>query len=419
MNYLAVHARGSAHQVLARSDNDRRGAHKFNPPNRIRTPQPVVRRKASGDGPSLAPRLRDVSERPSHVPSAVFYDQRTQGHDAPPPVHVRALIEDGRVFSEIFPVRFDEVGPDKACTMRTVASMMQECACNHIQAMWGKGQSSPAEMRSNNQAFVCTQMHIEVHEYPRWGDEVEVKTWVEVERSVSARRDFELVLCDGPEGTCRAVGAATSRWVAFDVAKRRMVRIPKKTTEDVTNYHALLNNYIMGEDYVMPKLPDVRNTNLPLSQPKAFTGDRLDLDMNGHVNNVVYTKWILESVPVDMWIDYQLYELDIEFKSECGYGDVIAAVTAREGSAEGVVIEEDNARVLHQLVKLGDDGKETEVIRARTSWRRKGAMTAEEKEMAAVIAAAWGPKKKGPGGKAKGRLGGIGPGSVDAALLAR
>jgi hypothetical protein len=46
-------------------------------------------------------------------------------------------------------------------------------------------------------------------------------------------------------------------------------------------------------------------------------------------------------------------------------------------------------------------------------------MTAEEKEMAAVIAAAWGPKKKGPGGKAKGRLGGIGPGSVDAALLAR
>ena len=252
---------------------------------------------------------------PSHVPSAVFYDQRTQGVDTHPPVHVRALIEDGRVFSEIFPVRFDEVGPDKACTMRTVASMMQECACNHIQAMWGKGQSSPAEMRRNNQAFVCTQMHIEVHEYPRWGDEVEVKTWVEVERSVSARRDFELVLCDGPEGTCRAVGAATSRWVAFDVAKRRMVRIPKKTTEDVTNFHALLDNYIMGEDYVMPKLPDIKASALPLSRPKAFTGDRLDLDMNGHVNNVVYTEWILESVPVEMWGDYQLCELDIEFKS--------------------------------------------------------------------------------------------------------
>jgi hypothetical protein len=33
-----------------------------------------------------------------------------------------------------------------------------------------------------------------------------------------------------------------------------------------------------------------------------------------------------------------------------------------------------------------------------------------------VIAAAWGKNK---GGKAKGRLGGIDPGSVDAALLAR
>ena len=96
----------------------------------------------------------------------------------------------------------------------------------------------------------------------------------------------------------------------------------------------------------------------------------------------------MESVTVEMWGDYQLCELDIEFKSECGYGDVVAAVTAREGSAEGVVIEEDNARVIHQLVKLGDDGRETEVIRARSTWRRKGAMTAEEKEMAVVIAAA-------------------------------
>ena len=50
--------------------------------------------------------------------------------------HSRALVNDGRVFSEFFPVRFDEVGTDGAILMSTVAGIMQECACNHAQCIW-------------------------------------------------------------------------------------------------------------------------------------------------------------------------------------------------------------------------------------------------------------------------------------------
>jgi hypothetical protein len=64
--------------------------------------------------------------------------------------HYRELINQGRVFRETFPVRFDDAGPDKRATMHTVASMVAECACNHAQDLWGLGQSMPAGMLAAN-----------------------------------------------------------------------------------------------------------------------------------------------------------------------------------------------------------------------------------------------------------------------------
>lgn len=36
---------------------------------------------------------------------------------------------------------------------------------------------------------------------------------------------------------------------------------------------------------------------------------RSDMDMNGHINNVVYVAWTLESVPADVYHKYALYEV--------------------------------------------------------------------------------------------------------------
>ena len=51
-------------------------------------------------------------------------------------------------------MRFDECGPDKRSTMRTVAGMIQECACNHAQGIWGRAQSMPVEMSEADLAWV-------------------------------------------------------------------------------------------------------------------------------------------------------------------------------------------------------------------------------------------------------------------------
>ena len=304
-------------------------------------------------------RVASAMARGPEPPRSVVYDA-SAGRPAIldiPHWHSRKLIEDGRVFSETFPVRFDEVGPDKQSTMRTVASMIQECACNHAQGIWGRAQSMPAEMRDANLAWVCTRLHIDVESYPRWGDQVEVRTWFEAQGRIAARRDWEMrCTSDGSDGRASTpVGKATSQWIAFNLEKRKLARIPQSVIDQFES-QALKGCVVMGEEYdAAEKLPDVRG--MPgLTLPKSHSVRRSDLDMNQHVNNVVYTEWLLESVPEHYWSDYQLKELILEFRNECHLGDNVDAVCCRECGEEGVLECEERPgeiKLVHMLLKRG------------------------------------------------------------------
>jgi len=295
-----------------------------------------------------------------------------------PEWHSRALVRDGRVFSETFPVRFDEVGADKSATMRTVASMIQECACNHAQGIWGRAQSMPADMLKDNLVWVCTRLHLQIDSYPRWGDQVQVNTWFEAQGRLAARRDWSLYYEDcrpsavkdaEPECEIKPVGRATSVWVAFNLAKRRMARIPQAVV-DLFQNQQLCDEPVMGPDYAVVKLPETG----PDAHVAAFQVRRRDMDMNGHVNNVVYTEWLLEGVPESMWAEYELKEIEIEFRAEATFGETVETRCDAEVYEEGDTRADEKhvKHMVHQLMKQGDENPKTaEVVRARTYWVKK------------------------------------------------
>ena len=277
----------------------------------------------------------------------------------------REFTEEGRVFTETFPIRFDEVGPNKLADMGTMARISQECACNHAQGLWGRSQSMPEDMRKVDMAWVCTRLHLDIFEYPKWGDQVVVKTWFESQGRVAARRDWDLVNNE----TEKRVGKATSQWIAFNLKTRRMGRIPSQVVEDF-QLQQWCNEPIMGSEYEVEKLPDARDIGAiegsQCSVPVVHYTRRSDLDMNGHVNNCIYTEWLLESVPQSYRDEYELKELIIEFKAECNFGDVIEAVCCEDTSSN----VGDSVFLAHTLTKKSDE-KQTEVVRARTIWAKR------------------------------------------------
>jgi len=87
-----------------------------------------------------------------------------------------------------------------------------------------------------------------------------------------------------------------------------------------------------------------------------------DLDINGHVNHVVYAQWALESVPLETWNSHHLVGIELNYKAEVHHG---VSVNIQSEELPTVVGQKQYA---HQIFRQ-DTG--IEVARARTTWQNK------------------------------------------------
>jgi fatty acyl-ACP thioesterase A len=155
-------------------------------------------------------------------------------------------------------------------------------------------------------------------------------------------------------------------WVAFNLQKRRMARIPQNVV-DLFQNQQLCDEPVMGADYQVTKIPETG----PDAHVAAFQVRRRDVDMNGHVNNVVYTEWLLEGVPESAWAEFELKEIEIEFRAEATFGETVETRCDTETYVEtdDPRATDGKIRMVHQLMKQGEENpKAAEVVRARTYW---------------------------------------------------
>lgn len=65
---------------------------------------------------------------------------------------------------------------------------------------------------------------------------------------------------------------------------------------------------------------------------QAQVARRSDMDMNGHINNVVYLAWTLESLPDEVYDKYNLFEV----RPERDGGAAARAGQAWQGRSSGL-----------------------------------------------------------------------------------
>ena len=83
-----------------------------------------------------------------------------------------------------------------------------------------------------------------------------------------------------------------------------------------------------------------------------------DLDMNGHVNNVRYIEWVLNSLPLEFHQTHILTALEVNYLAEAVYGHAVSIASA----------ESEPHHYVH-AVKAGDQ----DLFRARSRWKEVGA----------------------------------------------
>ncbi|MBN2498334.1 MAG: hypothetical protein JXR96_27335 [Deltaproteobacteria bacterium] len=133
----------------------------------------------------------------------------------------------------------------------------------------------------------------------RWGASLEVATWPSALRRLLSRREF--VACDRDGDAARA----STLWAFVDRSAGRVQRIPEE----------LAAAYPVDRDQALPGA--FRRPVRPAGELLAerCTGVRpRDIDSNGHVNNLRYLDWMIDTLPeID---SLQLGSLQVRYLAE-------------------------------------------------------------------------------------------------------
>lgn len=247
-------------------------------------------------------------------------------------------------FKMEFEIRSFDV--DATCTAQVpvFCKYMQEAAYYHAESFGlGHTQLSPLNM-----AWVLSRMRIEMERLPKWGETVKLRTWPSGKDRLFYYRDFEITDGDG-----KLLMLASTAWFVIDYEKRER----------------MLPDWWASSD--LPIGPKVLRSKLARLKSCGCEGDDVmavnygDLDQNGHVSNIRYVEWILNSLPLEFHQGNEIQSLEVNYLAEAMYGHSVS------------ICEKQSEAVIDHGINV--DG--TDLFRGRTVWKSiDGSLIAKSKQ---------------------------------------
>ena len=152
--------------------------------------------------------------------------------------------------------------------------------------------------------------------YPKYKEKIIIRTWISSYKSIRGVR--ENIIYDE---SYNVIGRAKGLWVFYDIKKRR----PTKLWDEFKEKWPVNNEHSIEYD-VTTKIDPIDDADIT----KEFKVNLYDTDTNGHVNNIRYLQWLMESLPENIIDEYYLHSIDGRFITEAQYGDTIISSTKRD-----------------------------------------------------------------------------------------
>ena len=188
-------------------------------------------------------------------------------------------------------------------------------------------------------SWVGSNYLIEINRLPKIHEKFVIETWPAEAKLWGAIRDFIV-----RDGTGNVLIRASSQWVLVDINRKRPVPLAKH----FEGYKAI------SERAINVEFSRADNFENPQTE-KSFVVRFDDIDINRHVNNAVYPLWASESVGKDWRENHTPKNIELWFKKEALYGQVIKVLTKFTDNVSE-----------HSIT---DETKENELARCKIEWK--------------------------------------------------
>ncbi|MGE5382297.1 MAG: acyl-[acyl-carrier-protein] thioesterase [Omnitrophica WOR_2 bacterium] len=198
--------------------------------------------------------------------------------------------------------RFGEASPT------LVLALLEEAAAEHCQAI-GYGLY---DLLEQNIGWVLSSGFLQMKQYPRYKEKITIRTWLSEYSTIRGIR--ENIIFDSK---MNVIGRGKGLWIFFDIKRRRPVPI---FDEIIKRW-----SFIKDESIELPAKKLLQTDGLQIVE--YFKVKASEIDMYGHVNNLIYLEWLLDSIPDEIIENCYLYEIEGHFISEVKRGDKITITT--------------------------------------------------------------------------------------------
>lgn len=209
-------------------------------------------------------------------------------------------------YEKQFEVLSFQIDPNGLLRWGALGDLMQEIA-------WKHADSKDFGQNLFNQGFhwVLSRMSIQVRKLPSWGDVITVKTAGRGINKLFALREF---LVEDASGI--PLATAMSAWLLLDSTSKR----PKRPND-------ILPSELFPPQAEAELLPE--RLTIPTIRYKGpdFLVLPSDLDMNNHVNNVSYIRWVEDFCT---GTNIQFTELEINYMAEARLNETVNIYVGKE-----------------------------------------------------------------------------------------
>jgi len=207
------------------------------------------------------------------------------------------------IWTQTYPVNTLVVNPQKRLGLVGLLGILQDVAWMHADHL-GHGYEATIDAGA---LWVLSRQKLVMADWPRWRDQLTVRTWVRPIKGPMFLRDYEMLIGE------RKVGECTAGWFTLDAKTRRPVRLA-----------AAGQRFAWREEGALATTPGKIASLADLAQLASFSVRNSDLDLNGHVNNTRYAQWILDAAPNEAHRDCRVAAYEVNFLAEIQVGDAVA-----------------------------------------------------------------------------------------------
>lgn len=199
---------------------------------------------------------------------------------------------------------------DSKQTLRPTALLdwMQEAAGRSADTL-GFGYD---DLIGSSTTWVLSRTHVRFYSYPKWRDEVTLRTWHKGASRLFYLRDFTLHNAEG-----ELLADATTSWLIIDVNTHRLVTT--RNTELAESAEKCVKEDAIVEPADKVSVPADAESQLIGTHTVAWS----DIDYVGHANNVKYLVWTMDALMGAGLCAGELKDVVINYDAEVRAGQTV------------------------------------------------------------------------------------------------